>query len=124
MGLVPSDYLYKTTPTTLQKNIPPSACQSCRGGDRVVLAQPQVDDSQDTDLQEHEKSLHGKTPFIRANSMIMVPQVEVKPMPAIADTRTRALNLVIWPFSGSNRSVKSNVLYVKCRSELRLTPFC
>lgn len=60
--LLPSDYLSKTTPTP-QKNIPPSACQSCRGADRVVLAQPQVDDPQDTDLQEHEKSLAWKDTF-------------------------------------------------------------
>lgn len=73
--LLPSGYLSKTTPP---KNIPPSACQSCRGAERVVLAQAQVDDPQDTDLQEHEKALHGRTPFIRANSTIMVPQVEVK----------------------------------------------
>lgn len=92
--LLPSDYLSKTTPTP-QKNILPSACRSCRGADRVVLAQPHVDDPQDTDLQEHEKSLHGKTPFIRANSTITVPQVEVNAEKPSVPILKRGLNLVI-----------------------------
>lgn len=36
---------------------------SCRGADRVELAQPQVDDPEDTDLQEHEKVWNGKSFF-------------------------------------------------------------
>lgn len=44
-------------------------------------------------------------------------------MPASADTRTRAVNQVIWPFSASNKSVKSNVSYVKCHPAVRLTSF-
>lgn len=68
----------KNPPKKTKKNIPPSAYQACRGADRVALAQPHVDDPQDTDLQEHEKALHGKRPFIGANPMIMVPEVEVK----------------------------------------------
>lgn len=36
---------------------------SCRGADRVALAQPQVDDPEDTDLQEHEKVWNGKSKF-------------------------------------------------------------
>lgn len=48
---------------------------SCRGADRVALAQPQVDDPEDTDLQEHEKVWNGKS-FFRVNSTAnKVPQV-------------------------------------------------
>lgn len=43
--------------------------------DRVALAQPQVDDPEDTDLQEHEKVWNGKS-FFRVNSTAnKVPQV-------------------------------------------------
>lgn len=88
MGLIPLRGFYlqrtffKTTPitqkTTTKKKHSSITLSVCRGADRVALAQPHVDDPQDTDLQEHEKALHGKRPFIRANPMITVPEVEVK----------------------------------------------
>lgn len=61
----------KTTFTRppLEKTLPR---QPVSRADRAVLAQPQVEDPQDTDLQKYIKALHGKTPAIRANSTATV----------------------------------------------------
>lgn len=89
MGQIPLRGFYlQTTFHPPKKNIPPSACQSRRGADRAVLAQPHVDDPEDTYLQEHvQKPCMERDPFIKANSTITVPQVEEKKVETCACQR-------------------------------------
>lgn len=75
-----------------------------------------------------KKALHGKRPFIGANPVITVPQVEVdcwsQCLVALI-LKPGSVKQVIWPpFSLSNKSVKSNGLHVKCHPEVQLTSFC